>query len=205
LLFGLDQMLIDSRRSSAATTEAGGGSAGRWTERQRDGALCLARAELDALAVVLDGLPPRLVLRAPAGRGQPRNSRLALRRVTVAKPCQGLGMTMRTTTFAGMVALRMTALRMTGLRVAGVLTVGALLGLAAAPVSAASARRARVSRVSRVSIEARPRGPVRVFINGRRFGTTPINNASIRPGRYVMEAVRPDGVRMKRVVRFRAA
>ena len=47
--------------------------------------------------------------------------------------------------------------------------------------------------------------PVRVFINGRQLGTTPIANASIRPGRYIIEAVRPDGARIKRVMRLRAA
>jgi hypothetical protein len=82
---------------------------------------------------------------------------------------------------------------------AGALTLGPLTGLAAAYASGGRAR-AR----ARLSIEARPPVPVRVFINGRPLGTTPIANASIRPGRCVIEAVRPDGVRIKRVMRLRA-
>jgi hypothetical protein len=42
-------------------------------------------------------------------------------------------------------------------------------------------------------------------MNGRRLGTTPIRRVAVRPGRYVFEAIRPDGVRMKRVVRFHPA
>jgi hypothetical protein len=56
-----------------------------------------------------------------------------------------------------------------------------------------------------VSIEASPPAAVRVYMNGREMGTTPIRRLAVRPGRYVFEAVRPDGVRMKRIVRFRPA
>lgn len=67
-------------------------------------------------------------------------------------------------------------------------------------VAAASA-----SPAARVSVEMRPPAPVRVYMNGRRLGTTPIRRVAVRPGRYVFEAIRPDGVRMKRVVRFHPA
>jgi hypothetical protein len=94
----------------------------------------------------------------------------------------------------------MDALRRMVLVLAGALAFGPIAGVTAAHAAGAPAR-AR----ARLSIEARPPSPVRVYINGRQLGTTPIANASIRPGRYVIEAVRPDGARIKRVMRLRAA
>jgi hypothetical protein len=92
----------------------------------------------------------------------------------------------------------MDRLRLMVFVLAGSLMVGPVTGLTLAYASRGRAR-------ARLSVEARPPVPVRVFINGRHLGTTPIANASIRPGRYVIEAVRPDGVRVKRVIRLRAA
>ena len=108
---------------------------------------------------------------------------------------QGLGITIRAASFAAMDVLRPMALVL-----AGVLAFGPARGL-----TAAYAARGPAPPPARLSIEARPPVPVRVFINGRRLGTTPIANASIRPGRYVFEAVRPDGARIKRVMRLRPA
>jgi hypothetical protein len=94
---------------------------------------------------------------------------------------------------------------MDGLRTIVFVLAGALAFGPAAGLTAAHASGAPKGTRARLSVEARPPSPVRVFINGRRLGTTPIANASIRPGRYVIEAVRPDGARIKRVMRFRAA
>jgi len=94
----------------------------------------------------------------------------------------------------------MDALRALMLVLAGVFAFGSARGLTAAYAAGGPA-----PAPARLSIEARPATPVRIFINGRRFGTTPIANASIRPGRYVFEAVRPDGARIKRVMRLRPA
>jgi|SRR6185369_14360408 len=86
-----------------------------------------------------------------------------------------------------------------------VVVAGSVMWAAMAGSAANQAVAAPASRSARVSVEARPPQPVRVFINGRALGTTPIERASVRPGRYVLEAIRPDGARIKRVVRFRPA
>jgi len=82
---------------------------------------------------------------------------------------------------------------------AGVIWAGAL------ERDAPAAKAVPTKTAARVSIEARPHVAVRVYMNGREVGTTPIRRLPIRPGRYVFEAVRPDGVRLKRIVRFRPA
>jgi len=86
-----------------------------------------------------------------------------------------------------------------------VVVVGGVMGAAMAGRTANQAVAAQTGRPARVSVEARPPQPVRVFINGHALGTTPIDKASVRPGRYVLEAIRPDGARIKRVIRFRPA
>jgi hypothetical protein len=86
-----------------------------------------------------------------------------------------------------------------------VVVAAGVIGAAMAGSTATQSVAAPTSRPARVSVEARPPQPVRVFINGRSLGTTPIDNASVRPGRYVLEAIRPDGARIKRVMRFRPA
>jgi hypothetical protein len=72
-------------------------------------------------------------------------------------------------------------------------------------VNAVAVPTAPTGRSARVSVEARPPRSVKIFLNGRKLGTTPIVNVAVRPGRHVFEAVRPDGARIKRVIRLRPA
>jgi hypothetical protein len=76
----------------------------------------------------------------------------------------------------------------------------AFLVLGAGPVLA----RHRHRRSGWLSIDARPPEDVRLYINGRRAGVTPVRRMRLRAGKHVLEAIRPDGVRQRRVLRIRA-
>jgi hypothetical protein len=74
--------------------------------------------------------------------------------------------------------------------------------LIAAPARLQAAHRVR--RVGWLSIESRPPDPIRLYINGRRAGVTPVRRLRVRAGkRLLLEAIRPDGVRQRRVLRLR--
>jgi hypothetical protein len=78
-----------------------------------------------------------------------------------------------------------------------------VLVLGSAAPSLAAHRRHR--RSGWVSIEARPpEQRIRLYINGRRAGVTPVRRLRLRAGKHTLEAIRPDGVRQRRVLRIRA-
>src|SRR5438270_12165647 len=72
------------------------------------------------------------------------------------------------------------------------------------PGRAEATHHARPRRVGYLSIESRPPDPVRLYINGRRAGVTPVRRLRVRAGkRLMLEAIRPDGARQRRVLRVR--